>query len=58
MLTTMLRFAAMSVVKKFVLRATLALGNVGYLVEAANGQFYKYNYRVDTPKTKSLGKLS
>ena len=56
--TVMLRYVVMSVVEKFVLKATLALVNVGCLVEAASGQSHKYNYRVDISKTRSLGKVS
>ena len=54
----MLRSVVMSDVEKFVLKATLALMNVGCLVEAASGYLHKYNYRVDTSKTRSLGKVS
>lgn len=57
MLTAMLRYFVVSVVEKCVLKATLALENVGCLVEAASGQLHKFNYRVDTLKMLSLGKL-
>ena len=56
--TVMLRYVVTSVVEKFVLKATLALVSVGCLVEAASGQSHKSNYRVDTSKTRYLGKMS
>jgi hypothetical protein len=58
MLTVMLPCVVMNVAEEFVLKATLALVNAGRLVEAASGQSHKYSYRVDTPKTKSLGQWS
>jgi len=57
MLAIMPRCVVMSVVRKIVLKATPALVNVGYLAEAANGQFHMYNYHVDTLKIVSLGRF-
>lgn len=58
MLMTMLRCVVMSVVGEFVLKATPALVNAGYLATTANGQLHKYNYHVDILKTASLGMFS
>lgn len=55
MLTTMPRCVVMSVVVKFVLKATLAPMNAGYLAKTVNGQLHKSNYRVDILQTAYLG---
>ena len=49
------RYFVASVVEKYVLKVTLAVENAGCPVEVALGQSHKYNYRVDTLKTRSLG---
>ena len=55
MLTTMPHCVVMSVVVKFVLKATLAPVNAGYLAETVNGLLHKSNYRVDILQTVFLG---
>ena len=55
MLTTMPHCVVMSVVVKFVLKATPAPVNAGYLAETVNGQLHKSNYRVDILQTVFLG---